>query len=299
MKFLKLLNPAYVYKRRFRIGPSINRRLSPQHRKLLRKIPHFTATHGFPLTANDRKLITLKNKYRGKRCFILGNGPSLKYQNLKLLRNEFTFVTNWFVLHEEFLNLRKCFYCVGDPHFWNYGKYIHPELLDKLSQHKSVICFFDYYASSLLREQNKLPRDTVRFMRLDLSKKVWEGNFSTDILEETCWGLTIIIDVCLPIAFYMGFTSVYLMGCDCDYKLDEAKDFSKAFFHDVSQIPEADLANLSIRREQGHFENFDSQIRKSYSTVRSYFESHGRKVRNAGYGGRLDIFERVNYNDLF
>src|SRR5437870_4954347 len=89
-------------------------------------MPETFAAHGLPVTGNDRRIAALKDIHRGKRCFILGNGPSLKQQDLSLLRDEHVFVTNWFVLQEEFQKLRHSYLCVSDPHFWNFGEGLHP-----------------------------------------------------------------------------------------------------------------------------------------------------------------------------
>ena len=35
-----------------------------------------------------------KDLYQGKRCFIIGNGPSLKADDLDCLKNEYTFAAN-------------------------------------------------------------------------------------------------------------------------------------------------------------------------------------------------------------
>ena len=49
----------------------------------------------FPVVIrNKRKLRKLKNKYKGKRCFIMGNGPSLKAEDLELLKDEYCFGQN-------------------------------------------------------------------------------------------------------------------------------------------------------------------------------------------------------------
>ena len=40
------------------------------------------------------KVESYKDKYIGRRCFIIGNGPSLKDTDLSLLKNEFTFGLN-------------------------------------------------------------------------------------------------------------------------------------------------------------------------------------------------------------
>ena len=58
----------------------------------------------------------IANQYSG-RCFILGNGPSLNEQDLSLLRNEHCFVTNRFVLHNNFEVVDPNFYCMADPEF--------------------------------------------------------------------------------------------------------------------------------------------------------------------------------------
>ncbi len=45
-----------------------------------------------------RQLAALKDIHRGERCFIIGNGPSLKQTDLSRLKDEFTFGMNRFYL---------------------------------------------------------------------------------------------------------------------------------------------------------------------------------------------------------
>ena len=45
-----------------------------------------------------KRLERFKNKYKGKRCFIIGNGPSLNKMDLSPLKNEYTFGLNRFYL---------------------------------------------------------------------------------------------------------------------------------------------------------------------------------------------------------
>src|SRR5690349_18838408 len=40
-----------------------------------------------------------RNLHKGRRCFIIGNGPSIKDQDLSPLANEITLVTNSFHVH--------------------------------------------------------------------------------------------------------------------------------------------------------------------------------------------------------
>ena len=43
---------------------------------------------------NGKLLNSFKNKYSGERCFIIGNGPSLKVEDVEKLKDEFTFAFN-------------------------------------------------------------------------------------------------------------------------------------------------------------------------------------------------------------
>ena len=43
---------------------------------------------------NRSRLEVYRDLHRGKRCFVIGNGPSLKQTDLSLLKNEFTFGLN-------------------------------------------------------------------------------------------------------------------------------------------------------------------------------------------------------------
>ena len=43
---------------------------------------------------NRKRLKQIENIYEGKRCFIMGNGPSLLKNNLSLLNNEITIASN-------------------------------------------------------------------------------------------------------------------------------------------------------------------------------------------------------------
>jgi hypothetical protein len=266
-------------------------------RRKTRALFTIAAGKGFPITKHDRQLSKLHNKYKGQRCFVLGNGPSLKRQNIGLLKDEFVFVTNSFFLHEEFASLNHCFYCVSDPIFWGCRDSFDPKFLESISQKKDIVYFININIQPIYQEQQINFKTPVFFVRVNTSKKVWKGIFSTNVLFETYWGCTVIIDICLPMAFYLGFDRIYLLGCDCDYRLNEAKDFSKSYFYDVSELPKSMLEAMCKSRDRGGFE-YSKEIPDSYQIVKKYFEDHGRKIYNAGYGGKLDIFERVNYEDI-
>src|SRR5215813_9647341 len=65
----------------------------------IRRIPQLPAAYLHPWRRESiRRLTELKNIHKGKRAFIIGNGPSLKQTDLSKLRNEITFCMNRFYL---------------------------------------------------------------------------------------------------------------------------------------------------------------------------------------------------------
>src|SRR6478672_786737 len=63
---------------------------------------------------NFKKWQLLKNKYRGERIFIIGNGPSLNKTPLYLLQDEYTMCFNRINLMYERVNWKPDFYVVVD-----------------------------------------------------------------------------------------------------------------------------------------------------------------------------------------
>ena len=69
--------------------------------------------------ASAAALSALKDQHRGKRCFILGNGPSLRHLDLGKLKNEITFGMNRFYLMLAVLDERTAIW--HPPAFDAYG----------------------------------------------------------------------------------------------------------------------------------------------------------------------------------
>ena len=60
-----------------------------------RRIPQLPAAYFHPWRRESiRRLAELKDIHKGKRAFIIGNGPSLKQTDLSKLKNEITFGMN-------------------------------------------------------------------------------------------------------------------------------------------------------------------------------------------------------------
>ena len=97
--------------------------------------------------------------------------------------------------------------------------------------------------------------------------------------------------MCLQFAVYMGFSEIYLLGVDHQYSIEMNPDGTMKKTEGV----------------QDHFANDDictnvPQTYKStlsYYAARKYADLHGVKIYNATRGGKLNAFERVDFDKLF
>ena len=60
-----------------------------------------------------------KNQFKGKRCFILGNGPSLNNVNFSDLKDEYVFCVNQINRRPDFKELHSNFHFWADPNFFD------------------------------------------------------------------------------------------------------------------------------------------------------------------------------------
>ena len=97
--------------------------------------------------------------------------------------------------------------------------------------------------------------------------------------------------MCLQLAVYMGFKEIYLLGVDHNYS--------------VTLLPNGEIAEDSSVKDYFSdsikYTNIP-QIYKStlaYLAAEKYAEDHGIKIYNATKGGKLDAFERVDFDCLF
>ena len=155
-----------------------------------------------------------------KVCYIIGNGPSLKYQDLSKLDNSYNMACNNFIKYGNIQDLTVDFYCISDPSFINKEGYFETPLeIEKLRYYNSNM--IKVYPIRFLFNpnfiMNKLYKNTV-FIKIDKEKKIWEyENINFDLTKNLFWGHTIILDICIPLAVFLGFKEIRLLGCDTNY----------------------------------------------------------------------------------
>ena len=214
------------------------------------------------------KAKTFKNMHKGERCFIIGTGPSINNTNLDLLQNEICFGVNTLYRGYDKIKTRCQYYAVSDPYVWQH----HWKNIEQLDTHLFI------WKRLLQIHEPTCPHTAVTPAPVPM----WLSNkMSKDIADNIGWGETVIIDVALQVAYYMGFSNVYLLGCDSTY----------AGWHRFdSKESDAPTSNAI----QGNW----SHIFKSYQICKDAYEEDGREIINCTVGGKLEIFKRQKLEDV-
>ena len=237
------------------------------------------------------RIRALRDQCNGmERCFIIGNGPSLNRTDLSQLKNEVTFAVNGFFLKTQELDWVPTFYVVED----------HLVAEDRklaIDAFKGPTKLFPAYLGYCFDASP----DTI-FFNHQPRKSYPEGfDFSTDASNITYAGCTVTF-TCMQLAHYMGFKEIYLIGVDADYALPADVEQSKSYGVGVLDMKSDDPNHFHPDYFGKGYRWHDPQVDKmvmAYTEARRITEETGRPIRNAGVGGKLELFERVPFQTLF
>ncbi len=221
------------------------------------------------------RLAVFKNKYAGKRCFLIGNGPSLTPEDLeKLYQNkELSFACNRIYLIYDKTNWRPDFYFLIDGYTYEHNK--------GWIKRKGQISFVKDYIGI----EADITDDNVFLLRnRDFRFYPDFPPFSEDITKTFYGGRTTMYQM-LQAAAYMGFKKIYLLGVDFSW----GEDGRGAHFDENYGNKDTYVIASKHKNELEH----------AYIAAKRFAETHNIKIYNATRGGHLEVFERVDFDDIF
>lgn len=232
-----------------------------------------------------------KDKYKGKRCFVIGNGPSLNKVDLRLLENEYSFGVNAIFYKYDEIGFKPTFYMVEDGHVINDNS-------DRINEIEYSTKFFPYtYHNEIKNDENTI------FFNMDIgfykgSLPVYcKPRFSFDCSDVIYAGQTVTY-MNLQLAYYMGFKDVYLIGLDFSYKVPESSKVDGLTITSMEDDPNHFHPDYFGKGKKWHFPKLENCL-LVYEYAKKVYEENGRKIINATTGGKLEVFERVDFNNLF
>ena len=233
----------------------------------------------------DRNKV-LKNLHRNERCFIVGNGPSIKKQDLLKLKGETTFFVNMFYKHEHFADIQPTYYVIVDPKLQDR---IWPlSMLDEIIEKSPKTTLFLNAKTSQDKEifdyTNKA--DIYWLYINQMSHMGYRGLF--DITQ----GLATanVAKACLSAAVYMGFKDIYLLGIDCNGLFLDLVNRASHFYEEGAC--DLDMAVVESDLWQTAF-GF-----RSWRALAKLLKRRGVNVVNLTCGGLLNCFPRQDFDEV-
>ncbi len=227
---------------------------------------------------NKARLNALAGSHKGERCFLIGNGPSLRNTDLSLLKNDFTIGLNRIYLaFEQYHFKTSCLVSVNDL------------VLEQCHAEMNALdlpIFVTWRARQWFKAS-----DHVHFLDTDFTGA---ENFSADATGRLYEGFTVTY-VGMQLAYFMGFSEVILIGVD----------------HNFATKGEANKKVISEGDDPNHFapnyfgKGFVWQLpdlegsERAYRLAKAAFEADGRSIVDATVDGKLAVFPKVDYTSLF
>lgn len=244
------------------------------------------------LNIKQKKLannINLKEISRGKRAFLIATGPSIKKQDLSLLKNEDCFSISNFFLHDKI-------------------DIICPKIHFIAPYHKPLD--YDNIVSVWKMANKMLPKDTIIGLSI-ASKDMIEINHIFDGRKiyyfdyEPLKRINIDLEkavlspqsgpiMALPILFYMGYTEIYLIGCDGNMLKDYGKTIENFYEKDPRKNASDDWHDGNIISEL----ECNLNLMKQYKAYYDYGKKIGVNLYNLSPDSWIDIIPLRKFEDV-
>jgi hypothetical protein len=229
---------------------------------------------------------SLKNKYAGRRGFVIGNGPSLQFADLQKLKGEISIASNKIYLAFKQTDWRPDYITIADPLIWTkvsheIGRYV-PEVIISTMLPERPDCV------AVIR--------TVRYLGSAPETRLNGASecFSDDLCRGIYSGFTVTFEN-LQLAAHLGLNPIYIIGCD-------------HYYHDEHNV-DANKTILAGSRSNHFIKNYRSPgeivnpapialMDASYVIAKEFALLKNIRIWNATRGGFLEVFDRIDIDKV-
>ena len=247
-----------------------------------------------------------KGKYQGKRCFIVGNGPSLKQQDLSKIKDEIVFTVNMFPKSPMYVQVKSDFHVMLDPYIFQLDMEKEEdrekfEIFKRINTSDSrPICFFPYVSREVIEEHGLQQFLSISY--IGIVGGFYENYNREFDMTKHMPGFSNVVQFAIEIAMYMGFCEIYLLGCDMTgYEQISVLAGKEVELHayEMNENEKKAIQNTHSQiNPETFFQGFYNMF-ADYRRLYEYSEKRGIHIYNATQGGVLESLPRVDYNKLF
>lgn len=226
----------------------------------------------------SRNISQWKDKYKGKRCFIIGNGPSLTAGDLELLKanGEITFASNRIYHIYDCTDWRPDFYVAFEREFCR----TNADMISSIEVRSAR--FLNLVAWSRERESSSTfwLNCTSKYISEKLTKKNIEFSDDISVCVNDAYSVTYTM---LQLAVYMGFGEIVLLGVD----------------HYEKRNPDMPEHFYGNKRGEYRTPTYLEGIECGYVLADEEARKRGVNIYNATRGGQLEVFKRTDFDSMF
>jgi hypothetical protein len=227
------------------------------------------------------RLQKFQGVYTGKRCFVIGNGPSLKKTDISLVKDEYTFGMNRVYLAFEEWGFQTTFLVS-----------VNDLVIEQCRDEFQELCIPKFYS---WRSRKLLYPDGVPDRYTHFLDTTYKNQTFTHNLGSRFWEGGTVTYICLQLAFCMGFEEVYLIGVDHDF---ETKGTANKTV--VSSGEDRDHFNPEYFGKGFRWQLPDLETSEiAYKLAKKVYQQDGRQILDATIDGKLMVFPKVDYQEIF
>ncbi len=267
------------------------------------KIFNFVYSIGWFFNFKHNKILKenkkVKNRVKDGRCFVLGNGPSMKSQDLSFLKDEAVFTVNQIARNEQFGYFNPVAHFWMDYNFFkedNQGN-ADSELLKcfQKAAMSSEMCFYPLEKKEFI-EKNMLTQNAY-YIKQKL--KTYDGFNAKIDFAKVVPGFSTVVHYAICMALYMGYKEIYLLGCD-----------GTSILSTINAVLERENCTYSYEVDEKEKKRMEEMVKnasvtdyaysyysslKEYEILIKYCNRHGVKLINCTAETALDMIPKMQY----
>ena len=229
------------------------------------------------------RLQELRGIGTGRRAFLVGNGPSLRAMRLEELDGEFVCVAN--------MGIRAVGTLFGhaDMHVVTDGNRYRRFAADIEAIALETRIDYRFLSRRVRSIWQALPTQANEpFYLVPHIDKLPDATEVPPLSEGVARAPSVLVTAALLLK-YLGFSEIYVIGCDLDYKSHGQ------YFYSLSELDRAHERDPKVVRRR----DSAGAVDESFAILRQAFQRDGCALLNAGIGGNLRSLERVDFAGLF
>ena len=231
-----------------------------------------------------------KDLHKGKRVFLIANGPSLAETNLDLLEEEICIAMNRIpLIYEKNPKWRPTYYLFSSTNVNNpiWGKPWTESVISAIKE-KQTTPFISSQFKKNIDPDGKYSNinwlDCVSETKPDPDGSISKSCFSKDVVERIDKSGT-TMNLALQLSYHMGFSEIILLGADLGFTKDLGSNLDPNHF------------DKSYRASVGNPDKANYQMRNIHSLAYKNFIKKDKNIKfyNASIKTTLDVYPIIDY----